>query len=327
MLHLVALAMHSAIVTVTAPVFALLFLILLVDEAGWLSPERLFKRAGKAQPALGAALSAVPGCAGSLTLTRLYTAGAVSGATLLAGHLATMGDASFVLWAGKPLPTLGLLGIVLVVGTGAGLLAQRFNLSSTPAVPHHANEDSSTETVPWLAALWVLLAVAVGLDTVLGLSTLTNLVLGVALAVVSLAALRTLKKQKASRAGVRAILTAVRDAAEITLWVMAADVLFTVAAHGGGVGIINLLHGNLMLDVALGAVVGLIPGCGPQIVVATLFVTGNLPFAAVLANTLSQHGDAIFPLLGSARRTAWRLSLTGGAVGAAAGLLWAVAFR
>ncbi|MHB1981766.1 MAG: putative manganese transporter, partial [Sulfobacillus sp.] len=92
-------------------------------------------------------------------------------------------------------------------------------------------------------------------------------------------------------------------------------------------GIIQLLHGNLMLDVALGALVGLIPGCGPQIVVATLFVTGNLPFAAVLANTISQHGDAIFPLLSSARRTAWRLSLTGGALGAAAGLLWAVAFR
>ncbi len=327
MLQLVALAMHSAVVTVTAPVFVLLFLILLVDEAGWLSPEKLFKRAGKAQPAMGALLSAVPGCAGSLTLTRLYTAGAVSGATLLAGHLATMGDASFVLWAGKPLETLGLLGIVLVLGTGAGLLSQRFNLSQTPVVVRHEGEEAGTETLPWLAGLWVLLALAVGLDTVVGLSSMTNLVLGLALGGVSVWSLRALAKKKASQAGVRAILTTVRDAAEITLWVMAADVVFTVAAHGGGAGIIQLLHGNLMLDVALGALVGLIPGCGPQIVVATLFVTGNLPFAAVLANTISQHGDAIFPLLSSARRTAWRLSLTGGALGAAAGLLWAVAFR
>jgi hypothetical protein len=327
MLQLVALAMHSAVVTVTAPVFALLFLILLVDEAGWLSPEKLFKKAGKAQPAMGAMLSAVPGCAGSLTLTRLYTAGAVSGATLLAGHLATMGDASFVLWTGRPLATLGLLGIVLVIGIGAGLLSQRFNLSQTPPVPKTEGPEASTETLPWLAAVWVLLALAVGLDTVVGLPALAGLVLGVALAGVSLWSLRAMSQQRAKQAGVRAILTTVRDAAEITLWVMAADVVFTVAAHGGGAGIIQLLHGNLMLDVAIGALVGLIPGCGPQIVVATLFVTGNLPFAAVLANTLSQHGDAIFPLLSSARRTAWRLSVTGGAVGAAAGLLWAVAFR
>ena len=59
-----------------------------------------------------------------------------------------------------------------------------------------------------------------------------------------------------------------------------------------------------VLAVVMGAVIGLIPGCGPQIVFVTLYCQGLVPFSAVLANAISQDGDALFPVLAMHRKTA-----------------------
>ncbi|MBE8159120.1 MAG: hypothetical protein HAW59_07065, partial [Betaproteobacteria bacterium] len=42
-------------------------------------------------------------------------------------------------------------------------------------------------------------------------------------------------------------------------------------------------------------IIGFIPGCGPQIVVTTLFLNGAIPLSAQLANAISNDGDALFP--------------------------------
>jgi hypothetical protein len=52
------------------------------------------------------------------------------------------------------------------------------------------------------------------------------------------------------------------------------------------------------------AAIGLIPGCGPQIVVITLYIQGSLPFSALLANAISNDGDALFPALALAPKAA-----------------------
>lgn len=61
--------------------------------------------------------------------------------------------------------------------------------------------------------------------------------------------------------------------------------------------------------VFVGAIVGLIPGCGPQIIFVALFIKGWLPFSALLANALSQDGDALFPLLAMDRKAALKATV------------------
>ena len=56
--------------------------------------------------------------------------------------------------------------------------------------------------------------------------------------------------------------------------------------------------------VLVGALVGLIPGCAVQIVFTGLFVNGIVPLPTLLANALSQDGDALLPLLALDRRSA-----------------------
>lgn len=56
--------------------------------------------------------------------------------------------------------------------------------------------------------------------------------------------------------------------------------------------------------VILGALIGIIPGCGPQIIFVTLYTRGLVPFAALLANAISQDGDALFPLIAIHKKSA-----------------------
>lgn len=67
------------------------------------------------------------------------------------------------------------------------------------------------------------------------------------------------------------------------------------AASLAGVGVAGVL---------VGAVVGLVPGCAIQIVFTGLYVAGGLPLPTLLANAVSQDGDALLPLLFTDRRAA-----------------------
>ena len=51
-----------------------------------------------------------------------------------------------------------------------------------------------------------------------------------------------------------------------------------------------------LVSIILGVLLGMIPGCGPQVIFVSLYLKGVFPFAALLANTISQDGDALFPL-------------------------------
>jgi len=56
--------------------------------------------------------------------------------------------------------------------------------------------------------------------------------------------------------------------------------------------------------VVVGALVGLVPGCAVQIVLTSLYLTGAVPSSTLLANAVSQDGDALIPLLALRRRSA-----------------------
>ena len=56
-------------------------------------------------------------------------------------------------------------------------------------------------------------------------------------------------------------------------------------------------HGSGAGAVLVAATIGLIPGCGPQIIAITAYVEGIISFPALVANAISQDGDALFPLL------------------------------
>ena len=66
-----------------------------------------------------------------------------------------------------------------------------------------------------------------------------------------------------------------------------------------GFAIMRFKEGDIfggILEVISG-IIGLIPGCGPQIIVITAYTKDIISFPALAANAISQDGDALFPLL------------------------------
>ena len=54
----------------------------------------------------------------------------------------------------------------------------------------------------------------------------------------------------------------------------------------------------------MGLTIGLLPGCGPQILVTSLYISGAAPLSAQLANAISNDGDALFPAIALAPQAA-----------------------
>ena len=54
----------------------------------------------------------------------------------------------------------------------------------------------------------------------------------------------------------------------------------------------------------MGVLFGFLPGCGPQVVVATFYLNGYIPLSAEIGNAISNDGDALFPAIALARKAA-----------------------
>lgn len=303
-------AATGSVAGVTLPVTAALLLYHWGTLSGRLDARRWLNRAGRRRPAVAAVLAAVPGCAGGIAVSRLYAAGVVDRASLLAAHLATSGDASFVLLVGRPTVAVALFAFALVLGGTVGVLQWPRPMAvaadgDEPPTAGGTRPDGS----PLLTVAWYATTIATGLLAAWRAApALTGATAWLAIA--ASAALYRLRPAGALpvrgrwKTVARAAVAAATDAAEITVWVALADTLFELA-QGYAAGTLRaLLSGDRVAVAVAAALIGAIPGCGPQIFLARLFTSGNLPLAAIVANTVGQHGDAIFPLLARTRRTA-----------------------
>jgi len=91
---------------------------------------------------------------------------------------------------------------------------------------------------------------------------------------------------------------AASETAFVTFWVLIAYLVFEFGMILFGINETDMSElGSGSGAVLLAATIGLIPGCGPQIIAITAYVEGLVSFPALVANAISQDGDALFPLL------------------------------
>jgi hypothetical protein len=93
------------------------------------------------------------------------------------------------------------------------------------------------------------------------------------------------------------------EVAFVTVWVAVAYVGWSLLTHATGFDGSQLPVLGLA-GVVVGALIGLVPGCAVQIVFAGMFAAGGMPLPTLVANTISQDGDALLPLLALEHRSA-----------------------
>ena len=91
---------------------------------------------------------------------------------------------------------------------------------------------------------------------------------------------------------------AASETAFVTFWVMIAYLAFEFSMLLSGITEQDMSnYGDGIIAVMAAAIIGLIPGCGPQIIAITAYTKDIISFPALTANAISQDGDALFPLL------------------------------
>ncbi|NMA54308.1 MAG: arsenic efflux protein [Firmicutes bacterium] len=97
-----------------------------------------------------------------------------------------------------------------------------------------------------------------------------------------------------------------QETAFVGTWVFVAYLVYGLGVYavGGEEVVLAAMTSAGLGSVLLGVLVGIIPGCGPQVLFVSLYLKGMFPFAALLANAISQDGDALFPLIAMDRNAA-----------------------
>ena len=277
--------------------------------------ERLFnfdigsalKKARGLQVPLAALLGATPGCGGAVIVVAAYSSGNVGFGAVVATLTATMGDAAFLLIAIRPEAALVVLPLSFTVGIVAGWIVDRFNkIDLTPDPSKHCEIAPVIGKVRWQDYGYALIAapgLIIGITQLSGANifaiynpslifiiSLTGTFLGIFIWATSpLKAMTNLADHPLTRMA--------EETSFISIWVIGAYLAYDYADAFAGLDLEAAFRSVGPLLPLLGVLVGFIPGCGPQVLIATLYINGVVPFAALIGNAISNDGDALFPAI------------------------------
>ncbi len=276
--------------------------------------ERVFRfnigealtRTKMAQVPIAALLGATPGCGGAVVVVAAYSSGHVGFGAVVATLTATMGDAAFLLIATRPDAALVVLPLSFAVGILSGWLVDRFN-----TVEFRNLSAGACEVAPKIGRLrpqdLTYLAIALP-GLVAGAAQLAQIqiefVFGLPVQWIALAGTilglflwSTSPLDAMTHAEDHPVTRMAEETSFITVWVIGAYLLYSYLSTFTGIDIAQAFQTIAPLLPLIAILIGFIPGCGPQVLVATLFINGALPFAALIGNAISNDGDALFPAI------------------------------
>ncbi|MEB5555695.1 hypothetical protein GOP97_08025 [Vibrio cholerae] len=300
-----------------------------------------YHRSRNLQVVIAALLGALPGCGGAIVVTTQFVSGKVGFGALVAVLTATMGDAAFLLLASQPVTGLYVIGIGVVTGCVTGLvinalhrddfmrlalteLSNKLRTSCCSATSAVSFKAINLQGLFWKYLLLPASLVAfassfqIDINQVLSLPEMSIEWIGALLAVSSMllwALTQEIEDYQSTVSEDDKIRTshpmqkAAQDTNFVSAWVIIAFLAFELTLHFTGFEIgANWGNWGVWMP-ALGIMIGLLPGCGPQILVTSLYLSGALPFSAQLSNAISNDGDALFPAIALAPKAALMATL------------------
>ena len=272
---------------------------------------------------LASFLGAIPGCGGAIIVVTQYIQGRISFGSLVAVLTATMGDAAFLILAMEPSTGLLIFILGIFVGTISGyivdLIHGRSFMMTNSEIELEFEKLKKTFVskfnIFWLILfvpgffMGILLAFQVDVDALFNLPTNISIVLliGSAGAILSIFmwSLNPLSDFQCSTDKSRGFVSRVVDTTNfVTTWVISGFLVFEIFMYFTNIDLKLFFDLWLPFVPLIAILFGFLPGCGPQIVVATFYLNGYIPLSAELGNAISNDGDALFPAIALAPKAA-----------------------
>ncbi len=270
------------------------------------------------QVPMAALLGATPGCGGAVVVVAAYSSGHVGFGAVVATLTATMGDAAFLLIATRPDAALVVLPLSFAVGILSGWI-----VDALPGEKQKPSGAGSCELAPLIGrtrakdvafAIFALPGLIIGVTQLTGadVAAIYGPILpfvGLGGTAVGLFVWSTSRLQAMTNFNDSPVTRMAEETAFISVWVIGAYLAYDYVVAFGGFDLEAMFKSVGPLLPLMGVLVGLIPGCGPQVLVATLYVGGLVPFATLMGNAISNDGDALFPAIALDPKAAVRATL------------------
>ena len=294
------------------------------EKIGRTNLERILRSKKHLQIMIAATLGVVPGCGGAIMVTTQYVRGAMSFGGVVAVLVATMGDAAFLLLAKEPITAVIVLSTCYVAGIISGFVVdfihgQKFMRINLDCEDEEDLIDENELLTPlykiWMAFFipgaiaGILLAFQIDpmevSKNIFGADLITTLALTAAILSILMWMINPISDFRLFTSSKRTMDRRVCDTTNfVTFWVIIGYVAYELLANVIGFDIATWFEAWAAFLPLIALLVGFIPGCGPQIVVTTLYLNGIIPLSALMANAISNDGDALFPTIVAAPRAA-----------------------
>ncbi len=264
------------------------------------------KNAKGFQVPMAALLGATPGCGGAVVVVAAYSSGNVGFGAVVATLTATMGDAAFLLIATRPDAALVVLPLSFGVGILSGWAVDALNRTEFRSANAGACQIAPLIGRTRPQDIGYLLLAAPGLvvggaqlgqveiATLFGLPVVWLALVGTALGLFiwSTSPLQAMTNPQDSP-----VTRMAEETSFISIWVIGAYLAYDYLAAYAGLDLEALFATVAPLLPLIAILVGFVPGCGPQVLVCTLYINGVVPFSALIGNAISNDGDALFPAI------------------------------
>ena len=316
-------SMVDAYLAVSVFVGFTLFVFIGLDSLTKFDIHSFLEKTKKLHVPIASFLGAIPGCGGAIIVVTQYIQGRISFGALVGVLTATMGDAAFLILAIEPSTGLLIFGLGIIVGTISGYVVDFIH--GTSFMIANTNIELEFEklkktfvskfNIIWLTLflpgfiVGILLAFQIEVDDILNLPSNISIVtlLGSAGAILSIFmwSLNPLSDFQCSTDTSRGFLSRVIDTTNfVSTWVISGFLVFEIFMYFTSIDLKLFFDLWLPFVPLIAILFGFLPGCGPQIVVATFYLNGYIPLSAELGNAISNDGDALFPAIALAPKAA-----------------------
>ncbi|PPR50384.1 MAG: hypothetical protein CFH15_00482 [Alphaproteobacteria bacterium MarineAlpha5_Bin5] len=283
--------------------------------------DSFLEKTKKIHVPLASLLGAIPGCGGAIIVVTQYIQGRISFGSLVAVLTATMGDAAFLLLAIEPSTGLLIFSLGIIVGTFSGYIVdiihgKLFMLPNSKIEVEFENLKKtfvSKFNLFWVILflpgfiLGIILAFQIDIDDIFSLPFNLITIVGSAGAILSIFmwSLNPLSDFQCSTDKSRGFTSRVIDTTNfVTTWVISGFLVFEIFMYFTSFDLKVFFDLWLPFVPLVAILFGFLPGCGPQIVVATFYLNGYIPLSAEIGNAISNDGDALFPAIALAPKAA-----------------------
>ena len=300
-----------------------LFIFIGLDSLTKFNTDEFLLKTKKIHVPIAALLGALPGCGGAIIVVTQYIQGRIGFGSLVAVLTATMGDAAFLLLAIEPSTGLLIFGLGAIAGTITGYIIDIIHGSSF--LLNLSNKTLKEEKLEknfvskfnffWLIIflpgfiIGIFLAFQVDINSLINLPNNIDItsIVGSSGAILSIFmwALNPLSDFQCSTDKSRGYLSRVIDTTNfVSTWVISGFLVFEIFMFFTSIDLKTFFYIWLPFVPLIAILFGFLPGCGPQIIVATFYLNGFIPLSAEIGNAISNDGDALFPAIALAPKAA-----------------------